>query len=667
MPEPTSDWKRWIARLAATLFACAYCLLPFLLPPDPATGAGVDSSWMIGLTQAAQQGEISGRDLFSTYGWLFQGLGRLARALHATGSAYDSLAILLLLQNALAVALLGLCLFLIDRVGWRTLVAVPLALLFLGFIQGALHRPFSALVAVLVLWRALRAPSPRRRLAGAALASFLAFLAQLLTFEMGVFALVAGLGALAGVALLGRLRLPAEGVFPPPRELGRMAGVFVGLFAAANLALGVFFAATGPPGTGVFTYLGAMRQMVRGYPYALSYPWALQFLPMLLLLLIGLYAVGFVARHARRLAPADLSLFVFLAAFGAVLFKSATVRADMGHIWLGITPLVIVFLLLGRDWLGDRPITPSPLWPGLALLFCGIWAGIAIERIQLPFEMLRQKIRPWQNLPGLATFEPSRAAPLPPSLAGEAGRGIPLLVFPYQTAWAALAGRPLVAPVIQAYQADTVALERLYVERLEAREKPFQVLYAFDQLSSLTFEGVQQVSRNPAIFEYLLTRFQPVAGQPADPGTLLLEKRPAPRPLAGRRLGFERAARAARRYPDLVLPRPEACSLVRLRLRLRYPFYTALGRGSQVAADFSSGGQPVAHAVLISLDGSGEFATWVSLLPSSRFPALWTAPPGAPLPGTVWDRISFSPTDGSFLAFAPRAVEVAGVDCVNPS
>lgn len=653
---------RLAGRLAAALFACAYCMMPFSLPPDASAGMGIDSSWMIGLTQAAGQGEISGRDLFSTYGVLFQGLGRLAQGLHATGSLYDSLSILLFLQNLLAVGLLALCLFLIDRIGGHSVLFVMLMLLYLGFLQAALHRPLAALVAVLVLWRTLRAETQRRRLQGTAGAALLAFLAQLLTFDMGIFAVATGVAGLAALALLSRFGLPAPAALPRPRDLLALAATLVGTFLAANLGLGIVFALTGPAGTGVLTYWTTMLQIVQGYNYTLSSPWSLQKMPVIVLGLLALYVLGFVVRHLRRLAATDLALFLFLGAFAAVMLKSATVRADMGHIWLGVTPLVMTFLLLGRDWLGERWINPSWIWSGLLLLLLGVWAGVAIERIQLPFALLHQGIRPWQNLPGLATFAPGRLVALPKPLAESRARG-GLLVFPYQDYLAALAGRPLVAPLIQAYQADTAALERLYTARLAARKRPFEVLYAFDGTTSLAFEGVQQVSRNPGIFEYLYGHFQPVVPQTPDPGYLLLERRAAPRRLAGPPLAFHPNAGGPAPYPGVILDRPAACSLVRLTLRFDYPRRTVLGRASQVAAIFSAGGVPLLQAPLVSLNGRGPFSTYVSLLPAESFRRVLAGPPG--IPGVAFDRLSFVAADSSFLAFAPWAVHVDRLDCLN--
>lgn len=646
-----------VKRTVAALFCAAWCILPFLLPPNPEVATGIDSSWRIGLTHAHFQGEVSGRDFYATYGWLYQLLGEAAREMHRTGSPFDSFFLLLLLENALALLLLGAALAAIDRIGWPTVAWALLMLFFLGFLQGAIHRPALALLAVVLLWRASRGATPGRRLVGAGASALLAFAAQLLSFEVGIFAVAAGTGSLLLLAALARWGRGLPPGLPAPRRALVQAAVFVGVFAAANLALAVYYGAAGPDGFGA--YHRVMLGIIGGYGYALAFPWVLPAVQTTILFLLFAYAALFVVTRARLMAAEDLSLLLFLGAFGAVAFKAATVRADADHIWLGALPLLLVFLLLGRDFTGGRKLTRNPVWYVLLFLFLAVWTGIHLDRLKLPFEMARRGVSPLALLSEFQSYRGSRDIPLPPALAERRGRPEGLLVFPYQTHLAAVAIRPLVAPFIQAYQADTIELQRIFVEHLERRREPFEVLYALDGEGSEKLERVQNISRSPVIFHYLFENFAPLPGGTA--GFLLLEKRPAPRPLAPRAVPGNATAGDGL-YADFALVKEESCALVRLRLRLDYPALTFLGRASHVEARFLRGEEPVTRTALVALDGEHEFETWVSLLPEDRFAEIWNEPGPA---GPAWDRIRFHAMDDTLLAFAPKTVAVSRVECVS--
>ena len=83
----------------------------------------------------------------------------------------------------------------------------------------------------------------------------------------------------------------------------------------------------------------------------------------------------------------------------------------------------------------------------------------------------------------------------------------PILNFPYQTHIAILLHRQLVAPVLGAYSASTPALQRYYVESLQ-RVPNLDVTYSVDGIASWPVDGVQTISRLPAIFDYFYENFQ---------------------------------------------------------------------------------------------------------------------------------------------------------------
>lgn len=646
------------SRIAVAALGTFFSLLPYFGWFDKLFPVNVDASWMMGLTQAWRQGEISGRDLYSTYGWLFQLLGAAADGLHAgPSSPFDSVLLLNLLTLTLALLAFGAVLLAL-RLSVREMALVYLIFTLLSLHQGALLRLWLALLAALLAVRTSpREPGHRRR--GAIAAGAAAAGAQLLTFEMGIYAVATAVVALALLAALSHRGVAArDGALAPPRAYLESAAWTVAAFAGANLALALFFGATAPPGTGWLDYHRLMLEIAAGYSYAQSFPWMLAPLPTIVWMAVLAYAFLVPPFHLRRFHAASLHDLAALAVFAALLLKSAVVRADTGHIALGSAPAVLLFLLLGHRT-GRR--RPAAVWIALLAALCTTWPGLAYQKFQAWVPIAEGKVSIARQIRDFRTFAGSREMPLPAALrASDPAKA--LMVFPYQNSWALLGHRRLFAPVIQAYQANRRHAEQVYVEKMERARGKFQILYGFDGLTAHQFEGVQQVSRNPLLFEHMARTYRPVAGQTEEPGFLLLEPRPAPRELPAQPLAFRSEPTAV--YDRVTLAAPATCALLKLSLELDYPALTFLGRASQIELRATAGGRVVLAAPLFAIEGEKRFETWVSLIEPGEFRRIWTGPPG--VPGKTFDSLTFHPRDSTLFAFRPNAVKVESVACVNP-
>jgi hypothetical protein len=659
MREPLMKRTGLASRSAVVVLGSAFSLLPYLAF-DRNYPVNVDASWMMGLTAAWRQGEISGRDLYSTYGWLFQLLGAAADALHAgPSSPFDSIPLLVLLTLAGAMAAFGAVLLAL-RLPARDIALLYLAFDLLSIHQAALLRIWVALLAALWAVRASAHPDRRARIRGAIGAAAVATLGQLLTFEVGIYAVVAGGGTLLLLAALSRRGLePREGALAPPRLYLETAAWLAGAFAAANLLLALFFWATGPAGTGLLDYHRLMLEIVSGYSYAQSLPWSMETLPTVVWLAILAYALLVPALQLRRFRADDLPTLAVLAVFSALLVKSASVRADLGHIALGSAPALLLFLLLGKNWTGRRQAPAA--WIVLLAVLCTTWPGLAFPKLQAWTPYVTGKASLPAQWRELRIFAGAKDMPRPEALlASDPTKA--LLPFPYQNYWALLGPRRLFAPVIQAYQANRRHVEQIYVEKMERERGRFQILYSFDAITSHQFEGVQQVTRNPLIFEHIARSYQPVAGPPAEPGFLLLEPRAAPRDLPVRSLAFR--SEPTDRYDRVLLAVPATCALLKLSLVIDYPVLAVLGRAAPVELRLAAGDRTVLATPFFAIEGEKEFDTYVSLIDPGQFRQIWTGPPG--VPGKSFDRLSFHVHDNSLFAFRPNAVKVRNLACVNP-
>lgn len=648
-------------RIATVLLGSAFCLLPNLGGLDRNYPVAVDASWMMGLTDAWRHGEVSGRDLYSTYGLLFQLLGGLSDRLHQPpGSPFDSVLLFGLVLNAVSLLAFGGVLLALGRLSPKGIAALYGAFLLLSVYQPVLVRLLVALLAALWAARGLESASPRRRRLAAVGAGVVAMAAQLLSFEVGPYAILTVAGVAALLALLAwRGFRPAQGELLPPRAYLETAALAAGTYAALNVLLALLFWASGPAGLGFFDYHRAMLAISGGYSYAQALPWVMAPVPTAVWLAVLLYTGGFLVVMRRRFAAADLPVLATLALFSLLLLKSAVVRADLGHIALGSAPALLLFLLLGRDWVGRR--RAPVLWAVLLALLVTSWPFTSFHKLQAWIPLVERTAHPGRELAELRSFAGARLLPRPPALAA-ADPHRRLMVFPYQNYWALVSGHRQFAPIIQLYQANRRRLEQLYVERMERHRDEFQILYSFDGLTAHQFEDVQQVTRNPLVFEHIARAYQPVAGQPDDPGYLLLEPRAMPRELPIRSLPFRRQAAAG--YDQVTLDQPASCALVKLALELDYPFLMPLGRAAQIEVEVHAGDRVVLRRGLFAIEGQKEFDTYLSLIEPERFREIWTGPPG--VPGKVFDRITFHPRDGTLFAFRPNSVTVKNVACVNP-
>jgi hypothetical protein len=653
---------------AAVAVCAALSLTASLLQGDPPrSGTGLDDSWQMGLAQAYAQGEISGRDLIATYGWLYQVLTRAAVLLHAGHSVFDLLPLLGFLLKGCATLLLAACLLLIDRIGWKMATLVFAVLDYAHLLTPAAVRSFTALLAMVVLYRATRAASPGQRRLLAAACGLLCLAAQLLTFEMGVYAAAGALLALPALACASHWRLTRAGGLLPAGEYLRLAGVVAAVFMAGNVAVGAIFHATAQ-GNSPISYPAELLDLMRGYTRALASPWLLPPAATVAWLLLIFYVAGFVAVNVRRLHGADLSLFSCLLGFAICLLKAVTIRSDVGHIAFGSACLLICFLLTGRRWTdGWRP---RWLWAALLVAFLALWPPAGLDRAKAFLPLLEGDVGLRHRFSELRYARASAAVVLPQMLTGGGNRGRGLLIFPYQNYLAVAAGRRLVAPVIQSYQATTPALQRTYCERLAARRDDTQVLYALDGVVSVALDGVQNVSRTPRIFDCLYRGYH--AALPPAGGYVLLIPRPAPAALSAEALAFSAAplaaaaagpAHAADPYPDLVLQRPAACALVRIGLQVGYPPLTFLGRPSPIELQLLAQGRSVGRAKLFALEEGKLFTTYVSLVEPGAFGDIFVD--GAHVAGRSFDRLSFAASDDSLFAFRPATLAVRSLECIR--
>ena len=196
----------------------------------------VDCSWRLDLQHKLRLGEYSGRDFFFTYGPLAQLALSLGGALSPSEKLADSTPLLHVPEDLAGTLLLVLCLLLLPEVTAPTALVVIVGFAVLDNLTN--WRAHAAVLALVVLARGLEMPHRRQRDRGAVLAGVVCFVAQLITFEAGIFAVLA-CGALL-CADAGVQFLPASWASGPhqrPRDSARSLLFLAGTYLCSNLAI----------------------------------------------------------------------------------------------------------------------------------------------------------------------------------------------------------------------------------------------------------------------------------------------------------------------------------------------------------------------------------------------------------------------------------------------
>jgi hypothetical protein len=638
----------WLRALAAWVGLVLVALPSLWWIDQKALPQSIDGGWMMALADATVHGEVSGRDVYATYGWGFQQVGRLARSLHAEASSSDSLILLAALLSVLG----GICfvgsLYLLRSVEAVGIPLICAAVSLLGLGQPAWIRSASLLlIAALVarvLGQAESSTNRTSRLVQLAVVGAGGAALQLLTFDLGVFAALTVVGCATSHAL-----------FVEGRPLGNRlrSALIQGSAAAAGAASGtltiVSLLSLGPPA--FLDYPRVLLSISSGYARTMGSPWQVA----------GLWAVALEAMLAFiaiiwvldfRRFPSQRAELLALALAATVCLRGATTRSDIYHVSLAMVPAATLFFVLGvRAGQGVLRRMAALL---VAVALFSSWPTAGLGRLTQAFQAVIQPsviATRWQEM---RSFAASKSLYLP----GVLRAGDPtsrLVIFPYANQYGLAAGRHLFTPFVQPYQAGTASLDERYAMAVQAAADVREVLYAMDSIVVGAIDGVPAVTRNPAVFATLWGHFRPVG--PEAEGHMLLRRTSEVRTLPSSPVAIRQVANG-----DLgeVLLEPAECAMLRLHFTVDYPWTVAIGRASPWTLTAFLGQQPVAEARVVAL--SDQFTTFLSLLPPDQFSHILEGQ----APRRRVDRLVLAAVDRSLFAAVPRRVSVEALDCVNP-
>jgi hypothetical protein len=278
--------------------------------------------------------------------------------------------------------------------------------------------------------------------------------------------------------------------------------------------------------------------ILEGYRWAMSCPMqaalSARFFVVLGIVLV-VFVLGWAWRdaHSRTLArhPAYI---VSAMLFSVVMLQSSLVRADLWHVFFGLFPGV---MLAGGVLMGADTDSRGTAWQHIPVL-----AALALTALFSPApnprfvpSILAQNVALYR-LPALQTCPPGRSY-LDDACFLDADydrihtvanyietHSAPtdwVAVFPYQNIYGIAANRRVAGGILQNYQATGDYLTARQIAGLEAESPPLAV-YSVDGMGSGGIDLVPNLTRSPQVWLYLHSRYE-AATEPS-PGVLILRR-----------------------------------------------------------------------------------------------------------------------------------------------
>lgn|GEM_PF-5389227 len=635
---------------------------------------GLDQSWLLSLGDQWHQGHIVGRDIVFTYGPLAQLLVSIAAAWQGSGSVLNAISLSYFLFRGAALIILALCLGLIKPLRWAEALFIFLVIFSLNLM---VLRPLLVLLSVILLVRALTSAASHRR-GWAVGAGGLCLAGLLFSVDTGFFALASAVGLLL-VCLV--LTLPwfnrwgiSAGLLSRQNYVEILV-VFGATFSLGLLGLEIFFQLSSPTYQ-AFDYLRYSLATLLRYNYAMGIPWMSGtrlgpiFVPSLFLVIT--YTAGFVlvsAFNSLKTGEGDrahLLLGILIAA--GFTFKAALVRSDVEHLASGVVILVFLFVLSLMFLSAER----FPLLGGsLLILFWLMWPGKqsfnsfdanALSVVEILPEVASGRFSPVEKWQQIRSLQVDPHLFVSPELVAAVDAQKIIVNFPSDNVLAIALGQKSLTPVLQTYAAFDESLQRAYVQTLSRSQPDLEVIYGIEPFGAWPIDGVQNVTRVPIIFNYLVENFKLKTTNLFN-NYALLEPRAAPQPLSLTPLVYTRES--ADQGFDLRLSQPARCSLVQLELLIRYPVTAAFGRPTGLLIKAWNGESQILESRLVALETGRRFSTFLYLGRPERFEGLFDDQ-GRIETRALFDRLSFRRLVFGLFDVYPNQVEVSALRCVQP-
>jgi len=616
--------------------------------------ATLDASSLITLATSLQQGSVSGRDFQSLFGPGTQFLAGAATWITKTGSPIAAYGMIAFLFCSLSAFLIAVMLLICDRLSWQD-CAITYALCFLMnlFFDVFDFRTALLLLIAVFAYKSIAAETMRLQFVWATSTGLLSFAAQLITFELGIYAVLAVISALIAGSIL-------------TRNAGLLLGIeaFVATIAAANVALILYFKLTSTTYGMAFDYHNYSLEILRGYHNSMGILWQLPTKQTIVLVLVTCYVIFRCIILSRNSDSLDASLFASLTLASVLWLKSALVSSDISHIAVAFTPMIVVLgLLATNEWQSTRGLA---IWALALIGLLFVWPSFNFSAPSDLIKVVRRGISVRAAMANLyAPQKPLEAGLVPNWTTADLSdrSGIPVLAFPYENHIAAGIHHPFFAPVLESYAASTESLQRYYIQALDRqRLQGLDIIYGTDADLVPHDFGTQAITRTPRIFEYLYDNFELVNSEDHSDGHYKIRERHLRRQVSLEELRFSIPSQLVD-SGTLKLSTPSTCGLLRLQMRINYTNNLFVFRPSGIEMTLKNAENVVWKGSVRAIEPNQTFVTYVSPLPAAKFPKVFSEDP---IQSDKWDTIEYRSSPADKLGAVARRIQIETVHCLDP-
>jgi hypothetical protein len=624
-----------------------------------------DAGWQLGMTATLRQGQWLGRDIPFTYGPLAQVLYSVGVSLNGSGSTLNGHPLTQVVLMGVGYVFLALALTLIKPLNtvWAALIVIGSVML-----NGAAYaqfRVFGLALFAALLARALIAEATRARRFWVIGAGAWLLTTQLLSIDMAVYGLAAGTGVLGLLITLAWLRRTGRLPSVEVRTVQVYVEALALLWAVAllgNVLISLTFAFTSPAYPNLFWYQRMAWEVATSYSAAQGVGWMLPLLPSLVWGGLILSVAGYVVGNLPLLRFPDAHYLLCWGACAALSLRGVITRSDFGHIQLGTGLLVIVFLMLGIDWLRSDSAQGAQryrlwqyVWITLLLALVYFWPMRDLRGLQ---SMAQALIAPGAVIERWRTFT-TQDLLVPAELADFAEALDPALTtaaLPEDDFIPLALSRPVLMPLLNVYNALSTPLQTWYADQLTQATPMTQIVYTPNR----RLDNTQDVTRLPLIFDALYNAYE--LYQPLSGGRVLLRAR-STSPQDRRVMALPFTTTNSPTATTVQLDRTAECSLVAVTLRMEYPVTRSIGRPEPLRVSVMSGDAILMTGNLVPLAVGNPFTTYLSLAESPAFGAAVFGT--APVTRAMWDRLTLASVSTGLFGVPVSAVGIEGVACIT--
>jgi hypothetical protein len=578
--------------------------------------------------------------------------------INLTQSPYDENITARLCVVVLTIVLFSICVILIKQLNGLQIIFILFGMWLTGMFQPMSLRVITGLLGVIIFYRSLISNNHKRKILWAVMAGAFAFMAQLLSFEAGIYVIGTLLLVTIFLFLLNKSKWRLlNSLQIKVIEYIKTFGISLGTFLIGNISISVWFIISSSNYNKLFEYQTRSLEIISAYSRTVGNPWMFWKWVTIAWFMLIIATLILTLIHIWSSSSNEAILFICLLIYSLISVKSAITRANPSQLIHGTFAIFFTFLVLGKPPMRFPYLIT---WSFIITFFASTWVGSDLNKVYYTKNLLLGRFSLQKRWTELRMADNSKISSQLFELINR-NPNTPLLAFPYQNYIPIISHRIIVAPFLQTYVTGSIGMQEEYVSDLQKYPSEFEIIYGIDKLASLEIDEVQNITRTPIIFEYIYNNYQLADPFSVADGYILLDKRQDPKKLSGTPITF--TILTTNNYTSILFQKPVACSLLKLNLSIDYPFWSVIGYSVPIHVALQNQSETIAETNIVELSSNEPFQTYVNLLSAEDFPQIFGD--GNATKMTI-DKMEINNVFGGIFGIQPSSTMIKSIDCITP-